>query len=157
MKQVRILYQAFFFALFVFLVIVMDVTYMKGYPVRWFLQIDPLVALATSLSTHALYHGLIWSLLIVAITVLFGRVFCGWVCPLGTLHHFFGVWFDTRSVKARIEANRFRPLYNLKYYLQLKFKLPQLCFLIAHLPVTCIEIGLKACDFCRTSRHLCTR
>jgi len=117
MKQIRVFYQAFFLGLFLFLVAVTDLSHMKGYPVRWFLEIDPLAALGTSLSAHTLHRGLVWSLVVVVATVLFGRVFCGWVCPLGTLHHFFSSWFDARPAAERIRANRPRPLYNLKYYL----------------------------------------
>ncbi len=117
MKRIRILYQVFFLGLFLLLVAVMDLSYMKGYPVLWFLQIDPLVALGTSLAAHTLVHGLIWCLVLVGVTVLFGRVFCGWACPLGTLHHFFGALFDARPTPERTASNRFRSLYNLKYYL----------------------------------------
>ena len=117
MKRVRILYQVFFFGLFVFLVAVMDLSYLKGYPVRWFLEMDPLVGLATSLAAHTLYQGLIWGLLLVVVTVVLGRVFCSWVCPLGALHDFSGAVLEARPATERIHTNRFRPLYNLKYYL----------------------------------------
>jgi len=117
MKRVRICYQIFFFGLFLFLVAMTDLTYMKGYPVRWFLQIDPLVALATSISAHTLHHGLIWCLLLVVVTVLFGRVFCGWACPLGVLNQFSSAVFDARPPGKRILSNRYRSLYTLKYYL----------------------------------------
>ena len=30
-----------------------------------------------------------WAALTVLVTLLFGRVVCGWVCPLGTIHQFF--------------------------------------------------------------------
>ena len=30
--------------------------------------------------------ALLWALATVAVTLVLGRVFCGWVCPLGTLH-----------------------------------------------------------------------
>ena len=33
--------------------------------------------------THAVYRGLAWSLGILALTLVFGRVFCGWICPSG--------------------------------------------------------------------------
>ena len=83
----------------------------------FFLELDPLAALSTVLATGVLYRGLAWSLLVVVATVLLGRVFCGWVCPLGTLHH-VASWASP-GVKGgpRVRANRWRPAQRLKYYL----------------------------------------
>ena len=53
------------------------------YPVQLFFQFDPLVALSNALSSRALYHGLLWSLVVLIPTMLLGRFFCGWICPLG--------------------------------------------------------------------------
>ncbi|HZU85191.1 MAG TPA: 4Fe-4S binding protein, partial [Polyangiaceae bacterium] len=58
-------------------------------PVEGFLLADPFVAAMTALSTHTVYRGLLWSIGLLALTMLVGRVFCGWICPFGTLHHFF--------------------------------------------------------------------
>lgn len=62
-------------------------------PSRWlklFFDLDPLVQIAAFLSTRTLtdFSGL--ALLTIVVTLLFGRVFCGWVCPFGTLHHAVG-------------------------------------------------------------------
>ena len=65
-------------------------------PVEGFLLFDPFVAAMTLLSTHTIYRGLAWALVILALTLVFGRVFCGWICPFGTLHHFFGWVFPSR-------------------------------------------------------------
>jgi polyferredoxin len=54
--------------------------------VELFFHFDPLILVATWLSAHALYAGALAALVTVAVTVLLGRVFCGWVCPLGTIH-----------------------------------------------------------------------
>jgi polyferredoxin len=70
-------------------------------PVEAFLLADPFVAAMTLLSTHAVYRGLAWSLVIVALTLVFGRVFCGWICPFGTLHHFFAWIFPSRYASTR--------------------------------------------------------
>jgi hypothetical protein len=59
-------------------------------PVEGFLLADPFVAAMTALATHTIYRGLLWSLGLLALTMVVGRVFCGWICPFGTLHHFFG-------------------------------------------------------------------
>ncbi|MCJ7544298.1 MAG: 4Fe-4S binding protein [Phycisphaerae bacterium] len=91
---------------------------MRNWPVNWLLQLDPLVAVGTVLATGTLYAGLIWAAATVVATVLLGRFFCGWVCPFGTVHQFFG-WLGRRArpVQQRIEANRYRRWQSLKYYL----------------------------------------
>jgi len=72
-------------------------------PVEGFLLADPFVGAMTLLSTHTIYRGLAWSVVVLALTLVFGRVFCGWICPFGTLHHFF--WLDlSKSLPARQQA-----------------------------------------------------
>ena len=90
---------------------------LRGWPVNWFLELDPLVAIGTLLTTQTLYAGLIWALATVVLTILFGRFFCGWVCPFGTLHQAIGYfWRRTTNFSQRIELNRHRPAQTLKYY-----------------------------------------
>ena len=83
-----------------------------------FLLSDPLVALLNALSTRALYEGLLWSLTLLIPTLFLGRFFCGWICPLGTLNHFFSNW---KSEKKRglqlIETNRYKGWQRTKYYI----------------------------------------
>jgi polyferredoxin len=118
--------QVFFLLLFVWFVVVATVGerfhQLRGWPVNWLLELDPLVAVSTMLSTHTLYKGLLWALLTVLLTIVLGRFFCGWVCPFGTMHHFFG-WIALRSekVKARMEANRYRRAHRIKYYILIVF------------------------------------
>lgn len=47
-------------------------------------QLDPLVGTATMLASRSYIPEMALSLVVVAMTVILGRVFCGWVCPLGT-------------------------------------------------------------------------
>jgi polyferredoxin/formate hydrogenlyase subunit 6/NADH:ubiquinone oxidoreductase subunit I len=114
--------QAFFLVLFVWLGVVATVgtqwTQWRGWPIAWFLQLDPLVALGTVLSTHSLHPALGWALATVALTILCGRVFCGFVCPFGTLHQAVG-WIARRShwVKQRLAGNVYRPAQAIKYYI----------------------------------------
>ncbi|MEZ4221888.1 MAG: 4Fe-4S binding protein [Polyangiaceae bacterium] len=93
------------------------------WPVEAYLLADPFVAAMTLLSTHTVYRGLAWSLGILALTLIFGRVFCGWICPFGTLHHFFGWIFPSRYLKgnSRVEANKTHWWQAGKYYLMLGF------------------------------------
>ena len=92
-------------------------------PVEAFLLADPFVAAITFLSTHTVYRGLAWSLGLVLLTVVFGRVFCGWICPFGTLHHFFGWIFPSRYLRGgrRVEANKTHGWQRAKYYLMWGF------------------------------------
>jgi polyferredoxin len=88
------------------------------YPVSFFLQLDPLTALASALASHTLYRGLLWSLVILIPTFFLGRFFCGWICPLGTLNHFLGSWKSERKRgHERLERNRYKKWQTLKYYL----------------------------------------
>lgn len=61
----------------------------------WF-DFDPLVALATFIATYTFTAGMLFALITVVATLLLGRVFCGWVCPLGTIHNIAGWLFHTR-------------------------------------------------------------
>lgn len=118
---IRRISQGFFLALFTWLVIVTawgDAPWqLRGWPVEAFLQFDPLIALATTLATGVLFAGLAWALLTMALTVVFGRFFCGWVCPFGTLHQALG-WLG-RSVRPgqAVRANQPHPAQALKYHL----------------------------------------
>jgi len=55
------------------------------YPVGLLFRLDPLAALADALAPGDFGWRLLWpALLLVVLTALFGRFFCGWICPMGT-------------------------------------------------------------------------
>lgn len=112
--------QGFFLALFVWFCVVASVGVafwqLRGWPVNWFLQLDPLVAAGTALSTWTLPPGLWWGLLTITVTLVLGRVFCGWVCPFGTMQQIVG-WVGKRGKRAaeKIALNRYRKAQGVKY------------------------------------------
>ncbi|MGO8746903.1 MAG: 4Fe-4S binding protein [Thermoguttaceae bacterium] len=59
-----------------------------------FFLIDPLLLLLTWLSAHAAPVALLASLITLAVTLVLGRVFCGWICPFGTLNAIAGRFLD---------------------------------------------------------------
>lgn len=119
--HVRRLSQGLFFGLFVFFCAVTRLgtrwTDLRGWPVNWFLQLDPLTGLGTALGTGTLFAGLLWGVVTLSLTMLFGRFFCGWICPFGTLHHAVGwVRFRYRSLTEKAAANAFHPAQSLKFH-----------------------------------------
>jgi polyferredoxin len=87
------------------------------FPVRLFFELDPLVGLSNALASHALYRGLLWSLLTIVCTLFLGRIFCGWVCPMGSIHHFFGsLKSESKLGKRLVESNRYKRWQATKYY-----------------------------------------
>lgn len=119
--NIRIACQLFFFGIFLFSIWATWTSRLGGYPVSRLLEIDPLVMIANMLSTGYVYRFLGWGLFVVALTLLFGRVFCNWICPYGTLHQFVGWLFNVGTGKKRIEDNRYRNIYYLKYMILIVF------------------------------------
>src|SRR5947207_4410735 len=117
MVKIRRAYEVLFLGLFLFFLVITDLRYLKGWPVSLCLEATPLVAVATALTTHTIYRNLVWGLVIIAVTMMLGRVWCNWMCPFGILHHFFGWIGNRRNTKQMIEVNRYRKIYALKYYI----------------------------------------
>ncbi len=120
LRKFRLTSQIFFLILFLVLLIL---TSYRGldeirYPVRVFLEFDPLIGLATLLASHQIPLLLLLGLVTLILTFLFGRVFCGWICPLGTLNHAIGS-LGSRSKKPR-SMPRFLD-FRLKYYILIFF------------------------------------
>jgi len=77
-----------------------------------FFRVDPLVALSTMLAGKVWVGRAALALATVALTIALGRVWCGWICPLGTLLE----WAQFK--KARRQARRLPPrLAAVKYLL----------------------------------------
>lgn len=78
--------QIFFFLLFVWLFLKAEYAGrdILAWPVDLFFRFDPLILAAHLLTLSPFIAGLWWSLVFVGLTIMLGRFFCGWVCPLGT-------------------------------------------------------------------------
>ncbi len=74
--------QLTFLALFI--IMVWSATYPVSKPENMFLRVDPLAAVTAARGSNVwLYLLPAWILL--GLTLLSGRFFCGWICPLGTV------------------------------------------------------------------------
>jgi MauM/NapG family ferredoxin protein len=65
-----------------------------------FYRLDPLVALTAGLAGRGLIAALGLAVVTVVLTLLFGRVWCGWLCPLGTVLD----WLRPRGKRQRSEG-----------------------------------------------------
>jgi polyferredoxin/Pyruvate/2-oxoacid:ferredoxin oxidoreductase delta subunit len=57
----------------------------RGWPYDVIPRFSPLLAITASVASRAVIVAFWPALVVVALTLLFGRAFCGWVCPVGTL------------------------------------------------------------------------
>jgi MauM/NapG family ferredoxin protein len=86
--------------------------------VKYFIGFDPLIALVVLLTGHAISSIFFLSVLVVILTMLVGRVFCGFICPFGTIHHFFS-YLGFLFYKKRLRNYKFNNWQNLKYFILL--------------------------------------
>jgi len=82
-RLVRWLIQISFLAFFVILFIQTRYGRQTGYQ-HLFFRFDPLILTITSIAVRALISTALLSIVLVIGTFIFGRFFCGFVCPLGT-------------------------------------------------------------------------
>ena len=78
------------------------------------LKLDPLVMLAQGIASRTVLAGSLLALVTILLTLLLGRVWCGWFCPVGTLLD----WFPIRTWKKR-EPRLPEGLRGIKYILLL--------------------------------------
>ncbi len=131
--QIRRISQGFFLVLFLFLLIESRLPqdiYLRyslvflseqdlriGWPLAFFFQLDPLIWLSSLLSGHHLIKGFWWGIALILMTLFLGRVFCGFICPLGTVHHVVSWFRPALKGQRMIEANQKSPSQKVKYFL----------------------------------------
>ena len=70
-----------------------------GWAVNVLFRMDPLLALTAMLAAKEFIVLFIPALILVVLTLIFGRFFCGWICPLGTLLDFLGKYVSCSNKK----------------------------------------------------------
>lgn len=117
-RRVRILSQALTLGLWMALIVAtrhpIDSWIANHVPVSLFLRIDPLVMTVVCGGMRLGVQITLLAIVTLAVTVVMGRVFCGWVCPLGTLFDAYG-WV-LRRLKVPFEGPSPR-WFTFKYYL----------------------------------------
>ncbi len=111
-RTIRRITQVVFFGLFLYLIGKTAYPLTSKIPVDLFVQIDPLVGIATSLAARSIIHEALLGIVIIALTILLGRVFCGWLCPMGTTLDLSDRFFFRGKRKKDTPIHR-----NWKYYI----------------------------------------
>jgi len=83
-RGIRALVQALALAAFVGLFVLAAVRSERKLPLRLPFMLDPLVAIATSISARRIVTGAWFAAITLGLTFALGRVWCGWLCPLGS-------------------------------------------------------------------------
>jgi polyferredoxin len=110
--------------LLLFLYLFLDTTFHDdntvGRAVTFFFELDPLILLATWLGNSVVPGALFLSLITVVVTLVFGRWFCGWVCPFGTLHNATAS-LRRQTVQLKLKRGVYSPYQKWKYYVLIAF------------------------------------
>jgi len=104
-----------------------------------FFQFDPLVQISSSMAGSVLLPGLLASLSVVFLTLVFSRAWCGWICPLGTL---LDVITPRKARRSRIDVLR-KVKYILLIIILVSAMLGSL-FLVFLDPLTLLNRSLSA-------------
>ncbi len=112
-RRVRQVVQILTFALYVYLLFA-ALQRRAAFPLAdLFFRLDPLAALSAMLAARTWIPRLALAFITLALTLVFGRVWCGWLCPLGTLLE----WVRFRSAETRAFSEsrflRWRTVKNL--------------------------------------------
>jgi len=111
-RKLRQASQITFFALF--MVLFVQAVYLGASPLEsdLFYRLDPLIAATAMLAGRIVIAGLLYALINVAAAFVFGRVWCGWVCPMGSVLD----WVSPKKVRhGREISGRWRTVKYLAF------------------------------------------
>jgi MauM/NapG family ferredoxin protein len=119
-QRIRILVQVLFAVLFFYLLLQSGYAHATSFTFTdYFFYIDPLLLLMNFLATGTIVKIFLLSLIPFFLTFVLGRFFCGWVCPMGTIHQFFSWLFARANKKKKKKEEIDKRLLKLKYVILL--------------------------------------
>ena len=113
-RHLRIVVQALFLLAFLALFVGLAEPRVPASVASLLLALDPLTAIGTALSDWTI-AGWTWiGLVVLGLTAVLGRFFCGWICPLGTLQQIVS-WIAGPERRKRYKINRYHRWFSIKY------------------------------------------
>ena len=110
MFTARRIAQILFLILFILLFLMAIYPTASSLPVDFILRLDPLIIVSSTISARAIIAKSIPTLILLIVTLLLGRFFCGWICPLGTT-----IDGCDNAVKSKYQNERFLKFRWLKF------------------------------------------
>jgi polyferredoxin/formate hydrogenlyase subunit 6/NADH:ubiquinone oxidoreductase subunit I len=110
MVTARKITQGVLLALFLALMLAASEPLTEKLPVNIFFLFDPLMAICVSAAARTFILGFLLAGVLLLVTVFLGRIFCGWMCPLGTTLDIFDAMMGRRNKRPGRDDNRLRPL-----------------------------------------------
>lgn len=104
MRTARRIVQIVSLLLFFILFLLTTYPFQTRIPVDFFLRIDPLIQWTAMLASKTFYAIGLFSLFLIFLTLIFGRFFCSWICPLGTCIDLFD-----NTTKAKPKNGKYSP------------------------------------------------
>lgn len=115
-QKIRIGSQLFFTAVFFYLLIQAGRAASQSFQYTdCFFYFDPLIGILNAIATFKIHTIFLLSLIPVFLTLIFGRFFCGWVCPMGAIQQFFTRIFRKSNREKKVDMR----LLKLKYIILL--------------------------------------
>jgi polyferredoxin len=105
-------------AIFLALLGIAGINSIEYMPVDIFLRMDPVVGIGTTLASREIFFSLLLpGIIVLLVTVVFGRLFCGYVCPMGTtLDLVDSAFFSKRRKKNRSAGDKLSKDYSHRKY-----------------------------------------
>jgi len=89
-RRIRQVVQWVLLGVFLVLVYITSRDSVSSVPVNLFSCFDPLMALVSMIGSKSLVANMIPGLITIVATLVLGRIWCGWICPLGTVLDQYG-------------------------------------------------------------------